>query len=270
MRKPSDLALEGFALLIVVSAVLITYRFTYSDFNDPMASPAVPAAKSASNGTGSAAERVTYRFLYSDEPGAVADRLTLARFIGGHLCRDITWQSMSVGHWRSWAPGIFHREIGWIAKDQPGWQISRWLCANESTEYDKDYLFWSIQALRFLDPDNTASKIDMIERSGKTAKIFLIQGRSNYDYVDDALYWNPAAAEYVPADKPLVGKCAKTDSLVDLTRQLSHMWHDLCQNGDNADDQERERITATAENRMSYILSLKDPSYSGVQTEPGY
>jgi hypothetical protein len=132
----------------------------------------------------------------------------------------------------------------WVAADQPGWQISTWLSVDESTECDRGRLFWSMQALRFLDPEGSANMIDMIERSGKTARICLTQRRSDYDYDENTLYWNSTGV----------------DPLVTLARQLTHMWHDLCRNGASTDSPEREQIAVAGEDRLREILSRKDPT----------
>jgi hypothetical protein len=260
MRKLSDMTVQAFAVLLVAGTGLVVYRLAYSGAVDPMAPLAASAAWTPSSETQIPAELVTYRFLYPDEPGGAAGRLILARFVDDDPVPSRTWESQSVEHWRGWTPGIFAREMQWVAEDQPGWQISTWLSVDGPTEYDRDYLFWSIQALRFLDPEDAANMIDMIDRSGKAARIRLTQGSSDYDYAGDTLYWNPAVKRDILADKSPGEEPTTTHPLATLAHQLSHMCHDLCDNGDSADDKERQRIALAAEHRVRDILSRKDPA----------
>jgi hypothetical protein len=270
MKWLTDSTVRGLALLAVAGAGLVVYWLICSDTSDPFAPLAAWRARAVSNRTEAVNKRVTYRFLYPDEPGGVAGKLRLARFVDCQLYEDVKWDSYSVVHWRQWAADIFAREMGWVAQDQPGWLISRWLCADESTERDRDHLFWTIQALRFLDSESTDKEILMIEGSGKTARVCLTQGCSDYDYCQDTLYWNPNGAGCAAVDKIRGEQWFRTDPLIALAHQLRHMRHDFCQNGDAADGQERERIAVAAENFMRDVLSRKDPTRPCISPIPGH
>ena len=269
MKRLRELAVQGLAFLLIVTSVLVVYGLMYSDAMGPTARLRLRAARIASRRTEVSGNWVTYRFLHPDEPGGVADKLRLARFVDGHLCEGGMWDSYSFEHWRCWAASIFSREMGWAAWNQSGWQISRWLFDDGIRECDRDYLFWSIQALRFADPEITDKEIRMIERSGKTARICLTQGCSDYDYCENTLYWNPVETERVPVDKLRGEQWFRTDPLIALARQLSHMRHDFCDNGDASDGRERDGIAAAAELRMRDILSQKDPTRPCIRPTPG-
>lgn len=260
MKGVRDLIINVLALLLIAAAAIVVYGLAHSDTRDLMAQLMPAAIRAGSKKTEAAKKCVTYRFLCPDEPGGVAGKLRLARFVDGHLSEGMTWDSLSVEQWHGWAADIFSREMGWVAQDQPGWLISRWLCSDERTEHNKDNLFWSVQALRFLDPETTDKEIYMIENAGKTAQICLTEGCSDYDYCEDTLYWNPVGTGCVPVDKVRGEQWFRMDPLIALARQLSHMRHDFCQNGDTADGLERENIALAAELRMRDILSRKDPT----------
>lgn len=267
MERVKTITLEGLALLLVAGAGFVTYRLAYSDTSKSMAPWAAYTGRTASDPAAATEEekRVTYRFLYLDEPGAATGQLTLGRFLDGRLCADRTWESKSIDHWRWYASRLFAPQIGWVAEDQPGWKISRWLYpADEFTEDERVYLFWSLQALRFLDPESTANRIDMIEQSGKTGRICLTQGPSDYDYDEDTLYWNVTETGVVPVDPGPGETWFRADAFVALAHQLSHMWHDLCEDGDSTDSPERQRVAVTAEDRLREILSRKDPTRASI------
>jgi len=270
MKRTRNLIVQGLALLLITGAALIVCWLAYGNASDPGVRLMPSATRFGSKITDAAKKRVTYRFLYPDEPGGVTDKLRLARFLDGHLCESMKWDSLSVDHWQGWAADIFAREMGWIAKDQPGWLISSWLCADECTEHERDSLFWSIQALRFLDPETTDKEIHMIEGSGKAARIYVTQGCSDYNYCEDTLYWNPTGIRCVPVDKIRGERWFITDPLIALARQLSHMRHDFCQNGDSADGQERENMAMATELRIREILSRKDPTRPYICPKPGH
>lgn len=212
---------------------------------------------------------ITYRFLAPAERGAVADRLTLGCFVGSELQRGATWEFSGMEQWHSLAPSISALQAGWVAEEQSGYRISRWLDAAGPGPCDCDHLFWSLQALRFLDPESLANEIDRLERSGKTVRICATQGASDYDYGSDTLYWNPVATRYCPVDTRLDRRWFQTDPLITLAHQISHAWHDVCCAGDSAETETRERLAVMAENRVRHMLFLKDPSRSEMYPRPG-
>lgn len=189
----------------------------------------------------------TYRFLLPTEQEAAPGKLTLGRFADGRLCEGGTWEFDSIDQWHGWAPAIFARERQWTPEEQPGWRISRWLSESAGSAYDSNHLFWSIQALRHMDPESFANEIDMIEHSGGTVRVVLTEGPSDYDYDTDTLYWSPTA---------------NPDPLVALAHEMSHAWHDLCRDGDAVAYKGREELALLAENRIRHILFLKDPTRS--------
>ena len=268
MKGAKNLIIDGLALLLIAAAALVVYRLVCSDWSTPTARlmPSFTRAKRI----GPANKWVTYRFLSPDEPGGVKGKLRLARFVYGHLSQGMTWDSYSVDHWQSWVGDVFSREMGWVSQDQPGWLVSTWLCADERAEYYRDHLFWSIQALRFLDPEITDKEIRMIEGSGKTVRIRLTQACTDYDYGEDTLYWNPAETQGLPVDKQRREQWFRTDTLIALGCQLSHMRHDLCQDGDTADGQERDGIATSAELRIRDMLSRKDPTRACILPTPDH
>lgn len=217
------------------------------------------------SGKHSSAHRTTYRFLFPSERQAVPGKLTLGRFVNGRLCEGATWAFDGIDQWYDWAPSLFERETQWVAEEQPGWRISQWLTQDEGSAYDRDHLFWSIQALRFLDPESLANEIDMIEHSNRAAAIRLTEGPSGYDYDTDTLCWNPAsAADALGAQSPNHHPW-QSDSLAALAHQLNHAWHDLCHNGDGAGPDRGELLALMAENRIRHTLYLKDPTYSRIR-----
>ena len=120
-------------------------------------------------------------------------------------------------------------------------------------------MFWSLQALRFLDPGSIANEIDMIESAPGKMRVCLTQGPSDYDYETDTLCWNPTETEHVPADAGLQRKWFRTDPLITLAHELSHAWYDLCRGGDSVAPRAREQHAVMTENRIRHILFLKDP-----------
>jgi hypothetical protein len=196
--------------------------------------------------------------------------LTLGRFVGRDSQEGQKWDFVSTEQWFNWAPELFDRERGWVVENQPGWKISRWLRVDDSVECDRDHLFWAIQALRFLDPESLANEIDMLEGSGRAARICPTQGPSDYDYDNDTLYWNPTSVAHVPADAHLNWKWFQTDPLIALAHELHHAWHDLCRQGDMAGVEARERLAVAAENRIRHILFLTDPACSHLCPRPGH
>ncbi len=198
-------------------------------------------------------DSITYRFLFPSEVKAMRDKLTLGRFTDRRLCEGATWPFDSIDQWPEMAPSIFEQDRQWAAEHQGGWQISRWLVENADSAYDRDRLFWSIQALRCLDPESFVNEIDMIERSGRTVCIRATEGPSHYDFDTDTLDWNPTS---IP------------DPFVALTRELHHVWYDLCREGDLAEVRQREHSATMAENRMRHILFLKDPTHSQMGPRP--
>ncbi|UCD51841.1 MAG: hypothetical protein JSW27_04240 [Phycisphaerales bacterium] len=261
---------EGMALLLITLAVPIVLWFPQmpaeNDPNGRIGSTGLPIStnRDASGG------RITYRFLYRGEAGALEDRLTLGRFLDGALQERPRWGLIDTRQWFDWAPDIFAREPGWAAENQPGWRISTWLRPDASVECDSEQLFWVIQALRLLDPESLANEIDMLEGSGQTVRIVPTHGPSDYDYDEDTLYWNPMSTEHIPADERLKWKWFQTDPLVALAHVLNHAWHDLCRGGDAASVEERERLAVAAENRLRHTLFLKDPACSHLYPRPGH
>ena len=261
---------QGLALASVAAAVSFALWLAQPPGDDwPLGRPGpagLPVSREAIGGEG----LVTYRFLYRYEAGAVADRLTLGRFVGGDLAKGRTWGFVNAAHWFDQAPEIFMRERGWMAEDQPGWRISTWLCADESVDCDCQCLFWAIQALRYLDPESLANEIDMIEDSGGSVVIRPTEWDCRYDYETNTLYWNPTSCEHVPRDRRLDWKWFKTDPLIGLAHELKHAWYDLCCDGDRADEEEREAVAVGGENRIRHILSLKDPGCGHIYPRPGH
>jgi len=262
--------IQGLALLLIALAIPVVLWFPQS------LTEKAPNGRSGSSGLPISTDhdasggRTTYRFLYCVEAGATEDRLTLGRFLDGVLQKRPRWGLANTRQWFDWAPGIFEREPGWAAENQPGWQISMWLRPEASVACDREHLFWAIQALRFLDPQSFANEVDMLESAGRVVRICATHGPSDYDYDEDTLYWNPISTEYVPADGRLRWKWFQTDPLVTLAHQLNHAWHDLCRNGDAASVEERERLAVAAENRLRHILFLKDPACSDLYPRPGH
>lgn len=199
------------------------------------------------------ADSITYRFLFPNEVEARRGTLTLGRFSDRRLCEGATWRFDSIDQWHGLAPSICEQDRQWVAEHQSGWQISRWLVENGNSAYGRDHLFWSIQALRCLDPESFVNEIDMIERSGRTVCIRVTEGPSHYDFDTDTLDWNPTS---IP------------DPFVALTRELHHVWYDLCREGDLAEVRQREHSATMAENRMRHILFLKDPTHSQMGPRP--
>ncbi len=261
---------QGVALLLIAAAVpIILWRpgpRTGEGPNDQIGSGGLPI----SHRFDARDDQITYRFLWCDEPGAIEDRLTLGRFVGHDLQEGATWDFVDTDHWHSRASELLDRERGWVVENQPGWQISGWLRVDDSVECDRDHLFWAIQALRFLDPESLANEIDMLEASGRTVRIYATYGRSGYSYEEDTLFWDPTSVVRVPDDAHLNWKWFQTDPLIVLAHELSHAWHDLCRNGDAADDEDRERLAIATENRIRHILFRKHSKYSHLYPRPGH
>lgn len=261
---------EGLALVLVAAVAPFALWMSRLPGDDGTLERPDPGGLPISRESVAGEGLVTYRFLYRHEAGAIADRLTLGRFVGGDLARGRTWGFVNATHWFKQAPEIFTRERGWVAEDQPGWRISTWLCADESVDCDRMHLFWAIQALRYLDPESLANEIDMIEQSGGAVRICPTQGCCSYDYETNTLCWNPVSCEYVPKYGRLDWKWFKTDPLIGLGHELKHAWHDLCCGGDRTDEEGREAVAVAAENRLRHILFLKDPAHAQIYPRPGH
>lgn len=261
---------QGLALALVAVAVPFALWLSRPLVNERSLDGPRRGGLPISHEPGASGEQVTYRFLYRGEAGAIENRLTLGCFVDDDLRRGATWGFAGRDNWLTWAPDVFARERRWVAEDQPGWQISRWLSADPSVACDSTLLFWAIQALRLLDPESLANEIDMIERSGGAVRICPTRGPSDYDYQTNTLYWNPTATEYVPEDDRLDWKWFRTDPLIALSHELNHVWHDLCRHGDAADDRQREQMAVAAENRIRHILFLKDPYCTHIYPRPGH
>lgn len=261
---------QGVALLLVAAAVPIVLWLPRRRTDEGPSDRLGSAGLTISHESDAWGDQITYRFLWCGEAGAVEDRLTLGRFVGRDLQEGATWGFVNTDHWHNWAPEIFDREQDWVAENQPGWKISRWLHVGEPVECDRDRLFWAIQALRLLDPESLANEIDMLDASGRTVRIYPTYGHSDYSYEEDTLFWNPTSVVHVPADAHLNWKWFQTDPLVALAHELHHAWHDLCRNGDAAGDEQRERLAIAAENRIRHILFLKNPACSHLYPRPGH
>ncbi len=246
MERFRQWILPVLAAVLILGAAMTVLLLSRPHIGDLLSFTGRPPSQSPLS-DGESARSVTYRFLFPGEAHAAPGKLTLGRFANGHLCEGATWEFDGIDQWHGWASAIFARERHWTPEEQPGWRISRWLVENIDSAYDCDHLFWSIQALQYLDPDSLANEIDMIEHSGCTVRIVLTEGVSTYDYNVDTLYWNPVA---VP------------DPLAALAHELHHAWHDLCRNGDAVPDKGREQLALLAENRIRHILFLKDPASS--------
>jgi hypothetical protein len=237
------------ALVLILGAAVTVVWLSDPDAASPLSSARELLSRSPVSEQGSAPS-ITYRFLFPSEAQATPGRLTLGRFLYGRLCDGATWEFDSIDQWHGLAPLLFEKEKQWTPEEQSGWRISRWLAENEGSAHGRDHLFWSIQALRCLDPESFANEIDMIAHSGQTLRIFLTEGQGDYDYNADTLYWNPSSAP---------------DPLVGLAHELNHAWHDLCRNGDAANVQEREHLALLGENRIRHVLFLKDPTRSYIR-----
>ncbi len=251
------LPVSAFILIVGAAATIVWLSRPYAESPLPLRQRPLNQPRLAEDGS---IHRTTYRFLFPSEKQAVPGKLTLGRFLGGRLCEGATWEFEGIDQWHGWAPSLFEKETQWVAEEQPGWRISQWLSGDENSAYGRSYLFWSIQALRCLDPESFANEIDMIEHSSSTVTIRLTEGPSSYDYETDTLCWNPVSA----ADRPGVHGPGQTP-LVTLAHELNHAWHDLCRNGDCADSDGRERLALMAENRIRHLLFLKDPTCSQIR-----
>lgn len=263
MERAKDLIAPILAVTLITGVALIS-RWMSDNRHDAH----IVAAEGVSHvQTKPAYEPIAYRFLYPHERGAVAGRLTFARIVGGRIDKNGVWSFVSVEEWCDWAPGFFSQEEDWKSRFQPGWVVSR--CLDESAGCTAGRLFWWIQALRFLDPENAANEIEWIETWGETLEVRTTQGWPHYDYDSDTLYWNPNAIEYAPQDPNLAREWYKTAPLVTLAYTLSHAYHDLCRNGGRADLAAREQFALMAENRIRHILFMKDPACSHIRPRPG-
>ncbi|HNY80639.1 MAG: hypothetical protein RBS72_21820 [Sedimentisphaerales bacterium] len=169
MERFRQWILPVLAAVLILGAAMTVLLLSYPCTPDSLSLARKPFRQS----TGAKRESVhsvTYRFLFPDEAHAAPGKLMLGRFADGHLCEGATWEFDSIDQWHGWAPAIFAREKHWTPEEQPGWRISRWLVENIDSAYDCDHLFWSIQALQYLDPDSFANEIDMIEHSGGTVQ----------------------------------------------------------------------------------------------------
>ncbi len=258
------------ALMLVAGAALTARWVSHTKIRDATGPATVSSRRGISDAHATLEERTTHRFLYLDEPGALPDRLTLGRFVGDRLQEGAQWGFVSLDNWYHWAASLFARERDWAPEDQPGWRISTWLCTTEPGPYDGTHLFWSLQALRFLDPGSIANEIDMIESAPGKMRVCLTQGPSDYDYETDTLCWNPTETEHVPADAGLQRKWFRTDPLITLAHELSHAWYDLCRGGDSVAPRAREQHAVMTENRIRHILFLKDPTRGYIWPRPGY
>ncbi len=263
MERLRELIVPILALILVGVAALAARWVSQTDLDPRMASLSGSRRFEGYDGP------VTYGFLPLAKHGAVAGRLTLGRFAGSQLQEGATWEFSGVDQWHGWAPAIFHRETGWVIEEKPGYRISRWLCAAESGDCDCDHLFWSLQALRFLDPESLARRIEMIENSGQTIRVCLTRGVSEYDYDSDTLRWNPVATRHLPVEEHLDRRWFKTDPLIVLGHELNHAWHDVCCAGDSADAEAREWMAVSGENRLRHMLFLKDSTRSDIYPRPG-
>jgi len=261
---------QGLALLLVALAVPVVLWFPQVRPGSTRIGSVGPVGLPISNDLHSPGPQITYRFLYRDETGAIADRLTLGRFLVGDLQERPKWGFATAQQWLDWAPDIFEREPGWAGEGQPGWQISRWLEPDLSGRCSTEQLFWAIQALRLLDPESLANEIDMLESSGRSVRIVPTTGPPGYDYDDDTLFWNPIWTQHVPVDRRLKSKWFQSHPLVSLAHELHHAWHDLCRRGDATGPEEREQTAVAAENRLRHILFLKDPACSYLYPRPGH
>jgi hypothetical protein len=263
MERLNRQVVPALAVILIGVAAFTARWVSQTEMDGRLAVRSVASRREVGDGA------TTYRFLVRGERGAVNGRLTLGRFIGGELQAHPTWAFTGVGQWHSWAPSIFEREAGWSTDAQPGYRISRWLSSDGPATFDREHLFWSLQALRFLDPESLAHEIDWIERSSAAVRICITEEMSDYDYDSNTLYWNPVADRFRPVDGRLDRRWFQTDALITLAHQLHHLWHDLCCQGDSADPGERERLAVTAENRLRHLLFLKDPTRSNIYPRPG-
>ncbi len=246
MERFRQWILPVLAVVLILGAVMTVLLLSHPHMPEPLSFARKPFRQSTRSEQESV-RSVTYRFLFPGEAHSVPGKLTLGRFVDGRLCESATWEFDGIDQWYGWAPSIFESQTRWTPEEQPGWRISRWLSNSDSPAYGSDHLFWSIQALRCLDPDSFANEIDMIEHSGVTVRIVLTEGHSGYDFDVDTLYWNPVA---VP------------DPLAALAHELHHAWHDLCRNGDAGGSEEREQLALLTENRIRHMLFLRDPTSS--------
>jgi len=270
MVKLRKQIVSGLALMLVAGAALTARWVSRTRIRGGTGPATAPTGRGISDAHATLEEPATYRFLYRDETGALTDRLTLGRFVGDHLQEGARWGFVSIDQWHDRAPSLFDRERGWVAEDQPGWRISTWVCTTEPGPYDSTHLFWSLQALRFLDPGSIAIGIDMIESAAGKLRICLARGPSDYDYETDTLCWNPTETEHVPADAGLQRKWFRTDPLITLAHELSHAWYDLCRGGDGVSGRVREEHAVMTENRIRHILFLKDPTRRDVWPRSGF
>lgn len=239
MERFRQWILPVLTVVLILGAAMTVLLLSHPPMGGPLPFARKPRCQSAHS--------VTYRFLVPGEAHAAPGKLTLGRFADGRLCEGVTWEFDSIDQWHGWAPSLFATERSWTPQEQPGWRISRWLSDSDGFVYDSNHLFWSIQALRCIDPESLANEIDMIEHSGSAVRILLTEGPSHYDYDTDTLYWNPAASP---------------DPLAALAHELNHAWHDLCRSGDAVADKGREKLALLAENRVRHLLFLKDPTRS--------
>lgn len=247
------------AFVLIAGAGATVLWLSHAHIGDPFPLGQRPLSQPEHN----SAHSTLYRFLFPSEKQAAPGKLTLGRFADSRLCKGATWEFDSIDQWYSQAPSLFAKDTQWVAEEQPGWQISQWLSEDKGSTYGCNHLFWSIQALRCLDPGSFVNEIDMIERSGRMVTIHLTEGPGSYDYDTDTLHWNPISAG-APGGRGSDRSAQQADPLVALARELNHAWHDLCRNGDEVGVDEREQLAVMAENRMRHILFLKDPTRSHI------
>ncbi|UCD53220.1 MAG: hypothetical protein JSW27_11360 [Phycisphaerales bacterium] len=262
--------LQGTTLVLIMAAGFVVVWLPQYDAADRSMGRRRSIGVVIDNGFGTPEEEITYRFLYRDEAGTSDEWLTLGRSVGRDLEARAVWGFTDIEQWYDAAPEILACESGWIVEQQPGWKVSRWLCLDEVSDCDRDRLFWMIQTLRLFDLEVCTKEITMLEATGRTIRIYPTEGPSNYDYDADTLYWNPTETVLVPSDTDLNWRWFQTDPLVTLARGLSCAWHDLCDEGDAASCEERERMAITTENRIRYLLFRKDPMGWRLYPRPGY